>query len=63
MTPTDTHDDGIFPVTFIRPMREIGQVNEHLAKTPIEHSRVTAHIHRDYFYLSIEKQLKKEAEQ
>ena len=38
MTPTDTHDDGIFPVTFIRPMREIGQVNEHLAKAPIEHN-------------------------
>ncbi len=40
MTSTDTHDDGIFPVTFIRPMREIGQVNEHLAKAPIEHNHI-----------------------
>ncbi len=40
MAFTQNEDDGIFPVTFIRPMREVQQVNEYLASTLIENNHI-----------------------
>ena len=40
MTPINIHDGAVFPVTFIRPLREMYQVNEYLARTPVEHDYI-----------------------